>query len=44
MVRCEGLEVRRRKEKLIWAIRGEEIKAKENTRKRPSLIQRKNGD
>jgi len=31
-----------RKEKQIWAIRGKEIKAKRNNRKRPSLIQRKN--
>jgi len=31
-------------EKQIWAIRGKEIKAKENNRKRPSLVQRKNED
>jgi hypothetical protein len=39
-----SLVVLRRKEKLIWAIRGKEIKAKENTRKRPSLLQRKDGN
>ena len=30
------------KEKQIWAIRGKKTKAKENIRKRPCLIQRKN--
>jgi hypothetical protein len=32
------------KEKQIWEIRAKKIKAKRNTRKRPSLIQRKNGN
>jgi len=32
------------KEKQIWAIREKEIKAKENNRKRPCLIRRKNED
>jgi len=31
-------------ENVIWAIREKEIKAKENNRKRPFLIQRKNED
>ena len=30
------------KEKRIWAIRGKEIKARRNSRKRPSLVRRKN--
>jgi len=30
------------KEKQIWAIREKKIKAKENNRKRPCLVQRKN--
>ncbi len=30
------------KEKRIWAIRGKEIKAKRNSRKRPSLVRRTN--
>ena len=32
------------KEKQIWVIRGKKTKAKRNIRKRPSLIQRKNGN
>jgi len=32
-----------RKEKQIWAIREKKIRAKRNIRKRPYLVQRKNG-
>jgi len=39
-----SLVVLRRKEKQVWAIRVKGIKAKENNRKRPSLVQRKNED
>ena len=39
-----SLVVLRRKEKQIWAIRGKKIKAKEKNRKRPCLLQRKNGN
>ena len=40
--RCHLGNVGSSKEKRIWVIRGREIKAKRNSRKRPSLVRRTN--